>query len=261
VSDAARRSLVIGNWKMNLTGDEADRLVDGIVAGIGGGLAPEVAVAPPFPYLERVVARTRGTPVRVGAQDVYWESRGAFTGAISPTMLHDVGAVFAIVGHSERRTHFRESDEEVAKKVAAASRAGLDVVLCIGETEAERDRGDAVQVVGKQVWAAVGRLDAGALPRVTLAYEPVWAIGTGRTPTAEEIREVHRSIRALATAVSAGFGASARILYGGSVTPDNAAGILTLPDVDGALVGGASLHADRFLAIARAASLPGPSPA
>lgn len=261
MNDAARRPLVIGNWKMNLTGEEADRLVDGVVAGVGPGVGPEVAVAPPFPYLERVAARARGTPLRVGAQDVHWESHGAFTGAVSPPMLADVGASFAIVGHSERRTHFRETDDEVAKKVAAAARAGLDVVLCVGETEAARDRGDAVQVVGRQVWAAVGKLEPGALARVTLAYEPVWAIGTGRTPTGEEIGEVHRSIRALATAVSAAFGASVRILYGGSVTPDNAAGILALRDVDGALVGGASLHSGRFLAIARAAALPGPSPA
>jgi triosephosphate isomerase len=252
---------VIGNWKMNLTGDEADRLVDAIVAGAGAGLASEVAVAPPFPYLERVTARSRGTSVRVGAQDVHWESHGAFTGAVSPAMLTDVGASFAIVGHSERRTHFRETDEEVAKKVAAAAGAGLDVVLCVGETEDERDRGDAVRVVQRQVRAAVGTLNGEALARVTLAYEPVWAIGTGRTPTREEIGDVHRSIRALATAISAAFGASARILYGGSVTPDNAAGILELPDVDGALVGGASLHAGRFLAIARAAALPGPSSA
>jgi triosephosphate isomerase len=261
VSETARRSLVIGNWKMNLSGEEAERLVDAVVIEVGGGLSTEVAVAPPFPYLGRVAGRTRGTPVRVGAQDVHWESHGAFTGAVSPPMLLDVGASFAIVGHSERRTHFRETDEEVAKKASAAARAGLDVVVCVGETEAERDRGDAVPVVGRQVWAAVGRLDAASLARVTLAYEPVWAIGTGRTPTEDEIREVHRSIRALVTAVSADFGAAARILYGGSVTPDNAAGILALGDVDGTLVGGASLHADRFLAIARAAALPGPSPA
>ncbi len=261
MSDAARRPLVIGNWKMNLTGLEADRLADGVAAGVGTGLAPEIAVAPPFPYLERVVARTRGTAVRVAAQDVHWESHGAFTGAVSPTMLADVGVSIVIVGHSERRIHFRESDEDIAKKVAAAARAGLDVVLCVGETEAERDRGDAARVVERQFRLALGRLEADALSRLTLAYEPVWAIGTGRTPTGEEIRETHGSIRALASAISSAFGASARILYGGSVTPDNAGAILTLPDVDGALVGGASLRADRFLAIARAAVLPGPSPA
>jgi triosephosphate isomerase len=257
MTDPRRLPRVIGNWKMNLTAAAADALVDGIAASAGGGIACELGVAPPFPYLARVAARLRGTPIRVGAQDVHWEARGAFTGAVSAEMLLDVGASFVLVGHSERRQHFAESDEAVRRKAAAAASAGLDVVVCVGETEAERDAGRALHVVERQVRAALDGLDGGAFARIRLAYEPVWAIGTGRTPTEADIAEVHRAIRSLLGARGAG----TPVLYGGSVNAGNAPSILAIPDVDGALVGGASLDAGSFAAIARAAGLPGAGPA
>lgn len=239
---------------MHLDGLSADRLVDGILEGVAAIRGIDIAVAPPFPLVPRVAARARGTRLVVGAQNLHWEDRGAFTGEVSAPMLVDAGASFTLVGHSERRVHFGERDADVARKVEAALRSGLRVVLCVGEREEERDAGRTIEIVDAQLREGLCR--AGSAGHVVIAYEPVWAIGTGRTPTIEEIREVHRGIRERLRSRFGPEGDGVRALYGGSVTPENAAEILGLPEVDGSLVGGASLDARRFLAVARAAELP-----
>ena len=245
----ARRRLIAGNWKMNGLGASGAEL-DAILAA-APGLAVELMICPPFTLLAGFAAQVAGRPVAIGAQDCHPRESGAHTGDISAEMLADAGASAVIVGHSERRADHGESDALVRAKAEAARRAGLVAIICVGETEAERDAGRTLDVVGESLRGSVP--DGATAASTVIAYEPVWAIGTGRTPTLEQIGEVHGFLRA---SLAERFGAQAegiRLLYGGSVKPSNAAEIFDVADVDGALVGGASLKAADFLAIAQAA--------
>ena len=249
-----RRILVAGNWKMN--GDTAGSrvLVEGIAAGLDGSENADVLVCPPYPYLPAVASLVDGTAVALGAQNVSEHDSGAFTGEVSAAMLKDVGASYAIVGHSERRTLYGESDEQVANKFVAAQGQGIVPILCLGETLDEREAGETEAVVGRQLAAVIAAAGIDAFERAVIAYEPVWAIGTGLTATPEQAQDVHRHIRSLLAADNENIAAGVRILYGGSMKGDNAAGLLGMPDIDGGLIGGASLKAEDFLAIVRAAA-------
>jgi triosephosphate isomerase len=248
-----RRPIVIGNWKCHLTLSEASALVQQLVR-VCETEAVDVAVCPPFTALAVVAAALSGTSIALGAQDLFWEPQGAFTGEISPLMLKEVGCRYVIIGHSERRTHFGETDESVARKLKAALGAGLNPIMCIGETLAEREAGRTWAILTKQLEGGLGGTARQDIERVTMAYEPVWAIGTGRNATPQQAQEAHQFIRGR---LKERFGAEAtervRLQYGGSVNAENAAGLLQQPDVDGALVGGASLKAEAFAAIVKAA--------
>lgn len=249
-----RRKLVAGNWKMNTTLAEAQALAAGIARGVGSSPAVDVAVCPPFPWLLPVGDAVRGSAVALGAQNVYSETKGAFTGEVSPAMLVECGCEYVIVGHSERRHVLGEPDAAINHKVHTALEAGLHVILCLGETLAERERNLQERVFQRQVYAATAGLTDELFARLTLAYEPVWAIGTGKVATPEQAQHAHFNIRArMASLFGEKIALLLPILYGGSVTADNAAGLMSQPDVDGALVGGASLKADSFLGIVRAA--------
>jgi triosephosphate isomerase len=249
-----RKKLVAGNWKMNTTLAEAKALAAGVAKGVGSAAAAEVAIFPPFPWLLPVAEVLRGSAVALGAQNVYSEPKGAFTGEVSPGMLADCGCKFVIVGHSERRHILGEPDSAINHKLHTALEAGLHVILCVGETLAERERNLQERVFQRQVYAATAGLTDEQFARFTLAYEPVWAIGTGHTATPEQAQQAHFNIRSrLASLFGDKIASSLPIVYGGSVTADNAAGLLAQQDVDGALVGGASLKADSFLGIVRAA--------
>ena len=246
-----RIPLLAGNWKLQAgTRAEAVGLAEAVAEGCRGLSGREVMIAPPFTVLRDVVAAVAGSPVGVGAQDLYWEKSGAFTGEISAGMVADTGAGFVIIGHSERRQFFGETDYTVAKKAVAAVAAGLVPVLCVGESLAQRDAGSTMEVVETQVRHGLVELSLEGLERLVLAYEPVWAIGTGRTASPAQAQEVHARIRdVLRDAAPAGIADRVRILYGGSVKPGNVDELMECPDVDGALVGGASLVADDFLRI------------
>ncbi|MBX9583503.1 MAG: triose-phosphate isomerase [Gemmataceae bacterium] len=247
-----RRKLVAGNWKMNTTRSEATALAGAVAAGVGASPGCDVAVCPPFPWLVPVAEGLKGSAVALGAQDVYSEPKGAFTGEVSPGMLLEAGCRYVIVGHSERRHVLGETDSQINHKVHAAVEAGLHVILCMGETLGERDRGLMERVFQRQVYSALAGLTDEQFGRVVIAYEPVWAIGTGRTATPEQAQEAHAFIRGkLGSLYGEKIASSLPILYGGSVTPDTAAGLFAKPDVDGGLVGGASLKADAFLSIVR----------
>lgn len=248
----ARRKFVCGNWKMHRTVAEAAALALEVRAGVGD-LPVQVAIAPPFTALQAVRQVLAGGPIELSAQNVHWEAQGAFTGEISAPMLAEVGCRHVIVGHSERRQLFGETDESVRKKVGAVLAAGLLPIVCVGETLAEREAGQTLAVVGRQVRAGLAGLKA-ATAAVTVAYEPVWAIGTGKTATAGQAQEVHAAIRAILRELAGGLADAIRIQYGGSVKPENAAEIMSQPDVDGALVGGASLKAADFVAIVKGAT-------
>jgi triosephosphate isomerase (TIM) len=243
------RPLVAGNWKMNGLREslnEAASICKAVAAG-GAGKA-EIVVCPPATLLMAVTAICEGTKVGVGGQDCHAEASGAFTGDISAEMLKDAGATYVILGHSERRAGHHETNEQVRAKAKAALRAGLMAIICVGETRAERDAGGALAIVGKQLASSIP--DNSPLGRIVIAYEPVWAIGTGFTPTPQDIAEMHGFIRERMNQHLPGQGANLRILYGGSVNPANAAELLSVEDVDGALVGGASLSSAEFMAIA-----------
>jgi triosephosphate isomerase len=242
----ALRPLVAGNWKMNgLAAAKAE--LDKIIAG-AGGLQADLMVCPPFTLLARFAEAARGSAVAIGGQDCHAAAAGAHTGDVSAEMLADAGARAVIVGHSERRTGHQETDAQVRAKAQAAWRAGLTAIVCVGEQRAEREAGRTLDVVGSQL---AGSLPDGATAaKLVVAYEPVWAIGTGLTPTPADVAEVHGFIRQRLAARFAGAGAGVRILYGGSVKPANAKELLTVAEVNGALVGGASLKAEDFLGIA-----------
>ncbi|RAK68934.1 triose-phosphate isomerase [Phenylobacterium kunshanense] len=244
----APQPLIAGNWKMNgLSASVAE--AKAVAAGLGQTPA-RVAICPPSILIHRLADALKGTPVLVGGQDHHWDDAGAFTGDISAEMLADAGAKLAILGHSERRAGYRETDEVVAQKVSAALRAGLEPIVCVGETLEQRQAGDTLAVVTGQTR---GSLPADLRGKAfAVAYEPVWAIGTGLTPTLEQIEEVHKAIRATLVEQFAEEGRKVPILYGGSVKPGNAAEILHAAEVGGALVGGASLKAEDFLGIIRA---------
>ncbi len=249
-----RQKLVAGNWKMNTTLAEAKTLAGAVVAGVGTDDRVAVAVCPPFPWLLPVADVLKGSPVALGAQNVSAEKKGAFTGEVSPAMLLECGCRYVIIGHSERRHILGESDAAINHKVHSALDEGLHVILCIGETLTERERNLTERIVQRQVLAACTGLTDHHWARLTLAYEPVWAIGTGKVATPDQAQEAHAAIRATLRHFRGSAIADALpILYGGSVTADNAAGLLHLPDVDGVLVGGASLKADSFLGIVQAA--------
>ncbi len=248
-----RRPLVAGNWKMHGSRAEAERLVGGLLTrGVGAGAA-EVAVCPPFVHLAEVGRQLAGSRVVLGAQDVCAEEPGAHTGEISASMLADLGCRYAIVGHSERRARYGEDDALVCSKFRAAQRHGLVPILCVGETLAERDAGATRAVVLRQLDAVLGEAGPAAFSAAVVAYEPVWAIGTGRTAAPGQAQEVHALIRVRIAEKDARIAASLRVLYGGSVKADNALALFTMPDVDGGLIGGASLKADEFTAICRSA--------
>ena len=253
-----RKKVIAGNWKMNMTASEGAQLIADIRSNCGGACgcacAPEVMVFPPFTSIAAVQEAAKGTALVVGAQNVHWAENGAFTGEISAKMLVEMGVTHVIIGHSERRQYFGETDETVNTRVKAALAAGLKVVLCVGETLEEREKGVTEAIIEKQVRWDLDGVTMDQLDNVILAYEPVWAIGTGKTATNEQAQEVHAFIRALIgkafCPVCAG---KLRILYGGSMKPANAAGLLAQPDIDGGLIGGAALKAADFLALVKAA--------
>ena len=243
---SGRRPFVAGNWKMHKTAGETGPFVADLAARLPAG--PEVAVCVPFTSLAEAVRAAAGSQLRVYAQNMHQAPQGAYTGEISAAMLLDLGAHGVLLGHSERRQYFGETDRALAEKLAAADAAGLDVILAVGETEQQREGGETERVLARQI------ADSGAAAhaaRLTIAYEPIWAIGTGRTATPEMAEGAHRFIRGLLPDV---IGERLRIQYGGSMKPDNAAELLAQPDIDGGLIGGASLDADAFLAIVAAAT-------
>lgn len=246
-----RHKLVAGNWKMHGSRASAQALVDAIVAA--PPQACEVAVFPPYPYLAELIGRHANAQIFFGAQDVSAQEKGAYTGEVAASMLKDIGARYALVGHSERRQYHAESNEIVAAKYAQAQAAGLVPVLCVGETLEQRDAGQTQDVIAAQLDAVIGRSTAASLAGAVVAYEPVWAIGTGRTATPDQAQDVHCFIRGKIRQSDGTISGSLRILYGGSVKPDNAAGLFAQPDIDGGLIGGASLAAADFLAICAAA--------
>lgn len=251
-----RKPFVAGNWKMNMDSQTGVALAKAVAEGtanLAGG-SVTVAVIPPFVYLPSVGQAVSSSDVALGAQDIYFEEKGAFTGEISPAMLKDVGCTYVLCGHSERRHVLGETDEIVNKKLLAALGGGLLPILCVGELLEERDASQTEQVVERQTRAGLAGVDAEKMAAVTIAYEPVWAIGTGRTATREQAQEVHAFIRKLlAEMYGEALAAEVRIQYGGSVKPDNAKELMSEPDVDGCLVGGASLKADDFVKIIQAA--------
>lgn len=250
---ANRTPIVVGNWKLHKTISEATSLVTEIKNQLGTVRDVQIGVTPVFTSLAAVTQRTQDTNILVGAQNCFYETSGAWTGEVSPELLVDAGCDFVLVGHSERRAKFGDSDSDVSRKARAALDAGLRIIICCGESEAERDAGKTNERVGQQVSAALDVLKEEDLEKVVLAYEPVWAIGTGRTATPAQAQEVHAFIRGLLSSRFGDAGTALRIQYGGSVKPGNAAALMSEADIDGALVGGASLKASDFVAIVKAA--------
>jgi triosephosphate isomerase len=248
-----RLPLIAGNWKMHKTRAEARELARQIRRGLEPGRRVEVVLAPPYTALAAVAREIRGSHIGLAGQDTFWERQGAFTGAISPVMLKDAGCRYVIIGHSERRQHFGETNQTVNLKLKAALDAGLIPILCVGETISQRQGGETLTVVETQLKEGLAQMPPAAGEDLVVAYEPVWAIGTGLTATPTQAQEVHAFIRTLLPEIL-GAGPGIRILYGGSVTPENAASLLAEPDLDGALVGGASLKVESFLQIIAAAS-------
>ncbi len=245
-----RTPLLAGNWKMYKTTGEARELVEALLHGLGDVSDREVLVCPPFTALQTVGALLAGTPVKLGAQDAYTETQGAYTGAISPLMLRDLGCTYVIAGHSERRAIFGEDDALINRKVRAALAHGLLPIMCVGETKPQRDAGQAETIVVAQVRAGLAGMTPEQIGQIVIAYEPVWAIGTGDTATPDDAQAMHATIRrTLADLAGTDVAATVRIQYGGSVKPDNVDELMAQPDIDGALVGGASLKADSFLRI------------
>jgi triosephosphate isomerase len=246
-----RIPFVCGNWKLHKTIAEAVALVGELRNQLGTVRDVAVAVAPPFTALAAVAKRLEGSAIQVAAQDCFWEEKGAWTGEVAPGMLRDAGASYVIVGHSERRQHFGELDAAVGLKAKAALAAGLHPIICVGETLAEREANETMGRIRGQLDAALADLPPAEAARIVVAYEPVWAIGTGRNATPAQAQEVHQFIRGRLRDRFGGAADEVRIQYGGSVKPDNIAALMAEPDVDGALVGGASLSAEQFVPIVR----------
>jgi triosephosphate isomerase len=247
-----RLPFIAGNWKMNKTVGEAVDLVRELKASISGVKGVEVAVAPPFTALHAVRKEIEGSSILLAGQNLYWEEKGAFTGEISPLMLKEVGCRYVIIGHSERRQFFGETEETVNRRLRAALVHGLKVIFCIGEMLREREEGKTFSVIERQLEGGLKGLGGQEMGEIVIAYEPVWAIGTGKTATPEQAEEVHRFIRGkLEAFYSQGISEGIRIQYGGSVTPENIKGLMNQANIDGALVGGASLKADSFSKIVR----------
>ena len=249
-----REILVAGNWKMNGSTAGNEALVAGIVEGVPEGDGFSLLVCPPLPYVASVVRQVAGSAVAVGAQNVSEHEGGAYTGETAAGMLKDIGCRYVIVGHSERRALYGETSAQVAAKFVAAQAAGLTPILCVGETLEEREAGTTESVIDEQLDAVFELAGVDAFAAAVIAYEPVWAIGTGKTATPEQAQDVHRHIRGRLEAQNPGLAAKVQILYGGSMKGDNAPGLLSMPDIDGGLIGGASLKSEDFLAIAEAAA-------
>lgn len=247
-----RKKFVAGNWKMHGSLATNATLLEGVKAGVSG-MAADIAVCVPYPYLEQARSALKGGNVAWGAQDVSEHAQGAYTGEVSAGMLADFGCGYAIVGHSERRSYYGDSDAVVAAKYEAAMKAGLVPILCVGETLDEREKNITADVVTRQLDAVIARCGTASLAKAVIAYEPVWAIGTGRTATPEQAQEVHALIRKRIAKDDAAVAAGVRILYGGSMKPNNAKELMAQPDIDGGLIGGAALVAADFIAICTAA--------
>lgn len=247
-----RKSLLAGNWKMFKTSEEAVLYAKDLSSLVSDIKDREILICPPYVYIHRLINAFAGSPVMVGSQNVFWENEGAYTGEISAPMLKSLGVNSCIIGHSERRQYFSETDETVNKRLVACLKADLMPIVCVGETLREREAGRTLQVVKSQLTGGLQGLPAGDAGRIVVAYEPVWAIGTGKTATPEIAQEVHSAIRSLLAEI---FGkekaGTIRILYGGSVKPDNIDALMAKEDIDGALVGGASLDAASFERIIR----------
>jgi triosephosphate isomerase (TIM) len=244
-----RKAVIAGNWKMHKTNSEACSLARAIKAGTADVSHCEIVIAPPFTALAAVSDEIKGSSITLAAQNVHWEPKGAFTGEISIPMLQDLGCGMVIVGHSERRQFFGETDASVNRRVRAVLESGLQPIICIGETLTERESGKHHSIVAQQLAGGLDGLTRRSLLRIILAYEPVWAIGTGRTASPEMAQEMHRMIREWLSGKFEEEAQGVRILYGGSVKPDNIAALMQQPDIDGALVGGACLEAEGFLRI------------
>jgi triosephosphate isomerase len=245
-----RKKVIAGNWKMNNDISESQNLVSGILSGLGNDIKCDVIVCPPFTSLSEVNILLMDTQVKLGAQNMHYEECGAFTGEISKSMLKSVGCEYVIIGHSERRTIFGEDDEMINRKIIKALEGGLKVIFCIGESLKQREEGITNEVVKKQISNGLVNLAADDLTNIIIAYEPIWAIGTGKTATPQQAQEVHSFIRGLIEEIySTETAENLVIQYGGSVKPENAATLLSQPDIDGALVGGACLKSDSFLSI------------
>jgi len=238
-----RRPLIAANWKMNKSISEARAFAHVFLPSVSGITDTDIVIAPPFTSLFTVAERLTGTNVELSAQNVFYEEKGAFTGEISPLMVKDAGCSYVIIGHSERRQYFQESDEIINKKIKASQKHGLNVIFCIGESLSERETGKTNDVIKKQIMNGLKEVDA---QQLVVAYEPVWAIGTGRTATPDQAQEAHHFIRAQLAKIYGAYADSIRIVYGGSVTPENVDTLMACPDVDGALVGGASLNPESF---------------
>jgi triosephosphate isomerase len=242
-----RKPIIAGNWKMHKTLDEAVAAARRIVEITGDVTEVEVLIAPPFTALSAVAAVIRNSSVQLGGQNLFWEQKGAYTGEIAADMLRSCGCQYVIIGHSERRQFFGETDETVNRRISAALKGGLVPILCIGETETQREAGQTFSVLDKQVRKGLEGFFAHDLASLVIAYEPVWAIGTGKTASSDQAQEVHRYLRDLmAKAYGNALANSIRILYGGSVKPSNVRELMSMPDLDGALVGGASLDPQSF---------------
>jgi triosephosphate isomerase len=248
-----RRKLVVGNWKMhgNLASNKV--LLEGVLAGVKALGAADYGVCVPYPYMAQAQSMLQGSNVAWGAQNLSQHEKGAFTGAVAPGMLVDFGCRYVIIGHSERRALFHESNDIAAAKFDTAIKFGLTPIFCVGETLDERESGVTEQVVGRQLEVVLNHVGAQALAKAVIAYEPVWAIGTGKTATPEQAQAVHAFIRQRVAQLDAGVAQGLRILYGGSMKPGNAAELMGMPDIDGGLIGGASLVAEEFVAICSAA--------
>lgn len=249
-----RRKLVAGNWKMHGSLAENQALLVAFKSALDGLQGAGVAVCAPFPYLAQLQTELKGTSLAWGSQNVSEHAKGAYTGEVSTSMLKDFGCAYAIVGHSERRSLYGESDETVAKKFMAVQAAGLTPILCVGETLAEREGGITEQVVGRQLDAVISAAGVDSLAKAVVAYEPVWAIGTGKTASPEQAQAVHAFIRGKIASLSKSVADGLVIQYGGSVKASNAVELFSQPDIDGGLIGGASLIAEEFIAICKAAA-------
>lgn len=250
-----RQAIIAGNWKMNKTITEAIELANGLMRNLIDTQGVDIVLCPPYTSLSDVSEIINDSNIELGAQNIHWEEKGAFTGEISSSMLKDVGAKFVIIGHSERRQYFSETNEGVNKKISAALNAGLTPIVCVGENLKERESGAAFDVIKDHIVNGLKNLNAEDALKLVIAYEPVWAIGTGKNATPQQAQEVHAFIRKL---LSDAYGADAaeniRIQYGGSIKPANATDLMSQPDVDGGLIGGASLDIDSFTQIVKAAS-------
>ena len=249
-----RQPLVAGNWKMNGSRQSIRELLDGILAGHDAVTRAEIAVCAPFVYLAQVADRLKGTPVAWGAQNVNDHESGAYTGEIAGPMLQEFGCKYVIVGHSERRTIYGETDDDVARRFMAAQANNMTPILCVGELLEEREAGTTNQVVERQLDVVIEQAGIDAIGNSVIAYEPVWAIGTGKVATPEQAQEVHAMIRSKLAGLNEDIASGVRILYGGSMKPDNAAELIGQDDIDGGLIGGASLNAEDFLGICTAAN-------